>query len=213
MVLERYRVGWDEALLPAARGMQRMGLTPNALTMVSLLFAVLGAVAFAFADRDRLWLLVLGSAAVAVTGVLDGLDGRLARLMETASKRGDYLDHVVDRYSDLAILVGLALSPLGSLTWGLLAVVGTTLTSYMGTQAQALGLGRNYGGWLGRADRIVILVAVPVLAYLAAAWLGLSWPDAWSPLTLMLAYFAIMGNVTALQRFWAGWRALDGRKE
>lgn len=207
MVLERYRTGWDAFLLPLARGMRVIGLTPNMLTVVSLLFAVAAAVAFALATADRVILLLVGALCVGANAILDGLDGRLARLMNSESKRGDYLDHIVDRYADLSILLGLTLSPLGNETWGLFAIVGTLLTSYMGTQAQALGLGRNYAGLLGRADRLVLLIAVPTLWW-GATWLGLAWPWAMTPVTLMLAYFAIVGNLTAVQRFWSGWRQL-----
>ncbi|HEX2021375.1 MAG TPA: CDP-alcohol phosphatidyltransferase family protein [Candidatus Thermoplasmatota archaeon] len=207
MVLDRYRSGWESTLSPVAARFHRWGVTPNALTVASFLFAVAAGVAFLFAREDRLHLLLAGAVCVSINAVLDGLDGRLARLANAESRRGDYLDHVLDRYSDAAILVGLTLSPMGSHTWGVLAIAGTFLTSYMGTQAQALGLGRNYGGWLGRADRLVILLAVPALVSLASL-VGLSWPWTPGPLVWMLVYLAVVGHLTALQRFWAGWRAL-----
>lgn len=207
MVLERYRAGWESTLHPAARTAQRFGITPDMLTVTSFVFAIVAAIFFALAAPGRELYLFVGAAAVSINAILDGLDGRLARLTGTSSKRGDYLDHVVDRYSDAAILLGLALSPLGDLVWGLFALAGTFLTSYMGTQAQALGLGRNYGGWLGRADRLVILITVPVLTY-AAHLAGLALPWGLQPIVLTLGYFAIAGNVTALQRFWNGWKQL-----
>ncbi len=208
MVLERYRGGWEASLTPIAAGLNRAGLTPNMLTIASLFFAFFAAFAFAFADANRMGLLFLGAVFVSINAILDGLDGKLARITKTSNPRGDYLDHVIDRYSDVAILAGLALSPLADVRWGLLAIVGTFLTSYMGTQAQALGLGRNYGGWLGRADRLVMLIAIPVIAY-GAHFFGIFVPV--SLLTLMLAYFAIVGNITALQRFWSGWKQLDDK--
>lgn len=211
MVLERYRSGWENTLSPAAVALRRWGVTPNAITGVSFLFAVAAAVAFFLANRDRVWLLAVASAAVAMNAILDGLDGRLARLTNTQTVRGDYLDHVVDRYSDIVILAGLAFSPLGDLRWGFFAIVGTLLTSYMGTQAQALGLGRMYAGWLGRADRLVILLSVPALMY-GAELIAVPIPWQYNPLVLMLAYFAVVGNLTALQRFWSGWRTLSARK-
>ncbi|HET6403309.1 MAG TPA: CDP-alcohol phosphatidyltransferase family protein [Candidatus Thermoplasmatota archaeon] len=204
MVLERYRAGWEATLLAPARTAQRLGITPDVLTIASFVFALGAAVCFALADAASLWLLLVGAALVCVNAVLDGLDGRLARLTNTSSRRGDYLDHVVDRYSDAVILLGLALSPLGSLEWGLFALAGTFLTSYMGTQAQALGLGRNYAGWLGRADRLAILIVVPALV----AVTGQVGFGPVSFIVAMLAYFAILGNITALQRFWSGWRQL-----
>lgn len=208
MVLERYRSGWEATLAPAARSLRRWGVTPNTITAASFLFAILAAAAFLLATRERLWMLLVASAAISVNAILDGLDGRLARLTNTTSVKGDYLDHVVDRYSDIVILAGLAFSPLGDVRWGFFAIVGTLLTSYMGTQAQALGLGRMYAGFLGRADRLVILLAVPALVFLVDL-AGVAVPWQWNPLVLMLAYFAIVGNLTAVQRFWSGWRALD----
>lgn len=207
MVLERYRAGWESTLHPAARTAQRLGITPDLLTVASFIFAIAAAILFALAAPGQEIYLLLGAAAVGANAILDGLDGRLARLTNSSSKRGDYLDHVVDRYSDAAILLGLALSPYGSLVWGLFALAGTFLTSYMGTQAQALGLGRNYAGWLGRADRLAILITVPILMW-GAHWLGITIPYGIMPIVWMLGYFAIMGNVTALQRFWSGWKQL-----
>src|SRR5439155_24949639 len=204
MVLERYRKGWDAQLAPVALRLHHWGVTPNVITLTSLAFALAAALAFGLADASREWLFLVGAAAVAINAILDGLDGRVARLTNTATKRGDYLDHVVDRYADVAILLGLALSPLGNLLWGLFAIVGTLLTSYMGTQAQALGLGRDYGGMLGRADRLVLLMTIPTLTFLAAL-AGVALPI--DLVLAMLVYFAIVGNITALQRFWRSWRA------
>lgn len=207
-MLERYRSGWETTLGPAAHRLKRWGVTPNTVTAISFVFALAAAVAFFLATRDALWLLLVASACVSVNAILDGLDGRLARLTNTSSPKGDYLDHIVDRYSDVAILAGLALSPLGDLRWGLFAIIGTLLTSYMGTQAQAMGLGRMYAGFLGRADRLVILLAVPALVWLASI-AGFAIPWQYNPIVFMLAYFAIVGNLTAVQRFVSGWRALD----
>lgn len=207
MVLERYRSGWDAYLAPLAHRMKRVGVTPNIISVAGLFFAIAAAVAFAVAAEARIWLLVAGAALVGVNAILDGLDGNLARLTNTESRRGDYLDHVIDRYADVAILAGIALSPLADIRWGLFAIIGTFLTSYMGTQAQALGLGRNYSGWLGRADRMVLLIATPVVLFLAYES-GIGMPHAQHLLTAMLVYFAVVGNITALQRFWAGWKAL-----
>lgn len=207
MVLERYRTGWDAGLAPLAVRLHRLGLTPNVVTLLSFPFAVLAAAAFYLADGAASWLLLLGALGVSANAILDGLDGKLARITNTQSRKGDYLDHVIDRYSDTVILVGLALSPMGDLRWGIVALVGTFLTSYMGTQAQALGLGRNYAGFLGRADRLVILIAVPTLVFLGA-WLGFVLPAGLNPIVWMLVYFGIAGNLTALQRFWSGWKGL-----
>jgi archaetidylinositol phosphate synthase len=80
------------------------------------------------------------------------------------------------------------------------------MTSYLGTQAQAVGLDRVYGGLVGRADRLVIVVAVTLLVPVL--------PDGLTMLSLgavgwLLVFFAVVGHFTALQRFYYSMRALD----
>jgi archaetidylinositol phosphate synthase len=204
VVLERGRAFGEPWLLRLARGAAALKLTPNGLTAVSL--------ALAFTAGALLWLgqapapayLALGGLLVLASALLDAVDGRLARLQGTATKRGDYLDHVTDRYADLAILLGIGLAPGFDLRITLFAVIGTMLTSYMGTQAQAVGVGRDYKGVMTRADRLVLLGTVPLLqaALPSLAWMGLG------PLALLLLAIGALGNLTALQRFLAGWREL-----
>jgi archaetidylinositol phosphate synthase len=84
------------------------------------------------------------------------------------------------------------------------------LASYMGTQAQALGLGRDYRGILGRADRLALLIVIPIVQYilmsldvdLAVDILG------YSLIGWMMLYFGIAGNITAVQRAHAIWKTL-----
>ena len=209
MVLERYRDGFQGFLTPLARGALAVGLTADGVTLLSLAVAIAAGIAYALGSASAPWLLVLGGSLAGANAFLDGIDGRMARLSGSAGRRGDYLDHVVDRYADVALLVGLALSAAGHPVLGLFALVGTLLTSYMGTQSQALGLGRNYAGLLGRAERTILVAAVPGLEAIRIL-LGLPWPLAWNPIWIMLAYVAVAGNITAVQRFWSGWRELAG---
>ena len=82
----------------------------------------------------------------------------------------------------------------------------------MGTQAQAVGLRRNYAGLLGRADRMVLMLIIPVADWV---WFRQGYATPWtrigfeSLLEIMLAYFAIMGLLTTLQRFVGGLRGFD----
>jgi len=143
-------------------------------------------------------------------GLFDVVDGDVARKTGRASPRGDLLDHVLDRYADVAILLGIAASGFANPLLALLALVSLLLTSYMGTQAQAVGLGRQYGGLLSRADRLVVLAFVTFLEF---DW-SLPWPWAptapWSRLSLAgygftvidlsLVAFVLVGQVTAVSR-------------
>jgi archaetidylinositol phosphate synthase len=147
---------------------------------------------------------------VLVSGFFDALDGKVARISSKASKRGDFVDHVIDRYSDAIILGAIAISARCEMSFGLFAVIGVLLTSYMGTQAQALGLGREYRGILGRADRIAVLVVFSLIQYV----LEISNSDlasdifGYSIISWMMVYFGLAGNATALQRAWKIWKSL-----
>ena len=172
-----------------------------------MLFAILAGVLYVL--KGSHWLL-LAAIMVLVSGIFDALDGKVARISKKASKRGDFVDHVIDRYSDAIILGAIAVSFRCEVSFGLFAVIGVLLASYMGTQAQALGLGREYRGILGRADRIAVLVIVSLIQY------GLELGDSslasdifdYTLMSWMMVYFGLAGNITALQRARLIWKSL-----
>ena len=207
MVLDSYRHLADAVLDPIAR---RLGhVSPNTLTWAALVCAAVAGISFLFRGGVPL---VVGALFVFLNALLDALDGKVAKMTGRASRRGDFLDHVLDRYADVLMLGGLAIGPYCPVWLGLLALIGVLLTSYMGTQAQAVGAGRDYGGILGRADRLVILV---IAALLQAGLdpnsirdLGID-PLRYSFLGWAMALFAVLGNVTAIQRAVSTWRHLS----
>jgi archaetidylinositol phosphate synthase len=205
MVLDNYRTTLDWWLVPLAKAFRRVH--PDVFTWLSLIAAALGGLAFWLSDSTEVGLRLLLAAwgCVLLNSVLDLLDGKVAKLTGRATLRGDYLDHAIDRFSDVLLLAGLAFSPWVRLEFGTLALVATLLTSYMGTQAQAVGLKRNYAGLLGRADRMVLLLVVPLAQWL---WVVRDYPVPWfeSLLEATVAYFAFMGLLTTVQRFIAGLR-------
>ncbi len=213
MVLDNYRTTLDWWLVPLAKAFRRVN--PDVFTWISLALAVLGGIAF-WKSNDSpagLWLLLVAWACVLLNSVFDLLDGKIAKLTGKATIRGDYLDHSIDRFSDTAFLLGIAFSSWVRIEIGLIALVGTLLTSYMGTQAQAVGLKRNYAGLLGRADRMVLMLIVPLAQWL---WTLQGYATPWEPrllslLEIMIAYFALMGILTTTQRFVSGLRGFDAQ--
>jgi archaetidylinositol phosphate synthase len=150
------------------------------------------------------------AALVFLSGVFDVVDGEVARHTQRSSLRGDFLDHVFDRYADLFLVIGIGVSGFANPVLALFALVSILLTSYMGTQAQAVGAGRMYRGFLSRADRLVVLAIVTFLEF---DW-SLPWP--WAPsapwqhfhalgftftvIDVGFLYFVIAGQWTALSR-------------
>ena len=146
---------------------------------------------------------VAGAILVFLNGWLDLVDGALARREGIASDGGDFLDHVLDRYADIVVIAGFTVG-VDAYALGFLAVTGVLMTSYLGTQIQAVGIGREYGGLVGRADRLALMGVVGGVAAIHAAPIvaGLSVVE------LLLAVLAVVGHLTALQRFRGAWADL-----
>lgn len=149
MTLDQYRSVADRLLGPWVRAAAKIGLSPDQVSVLA--FGVAVAAAGAFAVGEPVFYLV-GALCVLLNGWLDLVDGALARHLEVSSDGGDLLDHVLDRYADIAVIAGFTVG-IESYALGFAAVTGVLMTSYMGTQIQAVGIGREYGGLLGRADR------------------------------------------------------------
>ena len=87
-----------------------------------------------------------------------------------------------------------------------------SLTSYMGTQAQAIGAPRLYAGLLGRADRVVLSTLFPLIQFVSIVAFDVTCLDVFgiqiSWMEIMMLWFAVVGNVTAIQRAIITWRNL-----
>jgi archaetidylinositol phosphate synthase len=198
MTLDQYRSHAKVYIDPLVAVAIRCRLTPNFFTIAALLASA--AAGLLFFLRMELW----GIVAVALNAFCDAMDGAVAREMKIQSKRGDFLDHAVDRYADIFIITGIFAG--GMVPWpvGVFALTGVLMASYLGTQAQAVGVGRYYGGILGRADRLVMIMVVGVIDLLVPmSFYGLSW------IGWMLVLFGVFGHFTAFQRFAYVWAKVE----
>ena len=201
MVADDYRDLVTKILMPLANVIP---LGPMGISLLSLITALTAGYSFYVGDLDsnKLYLLI-GSLMVFLTAVFDALDGIVARERNLSSKRGDLVDHTLDRVADIIIVGGIALGPLVEITIGFSAIIGILMLSYMGTQAQAVGAGREYAGLLGRADRLVVLAIVPVIQYFDHGYQDMNY------MTLMCYTFAIVCTLSAIYRFQRIWNELE----
>ncbi len=220
MVLDEYRSTGDKYLMPWAKHF--IGFSPNTLTWIALAFAALAGLCLALADRfsyqamfveDKkvYFLLLFGGSFIFTNGFFDAIDGKVARLTNRVTKRGDFLDHATDRYADLFILGGMMISVYCNVLIGALAIIAVMLTSYMGTQAQAMGVGRDYGGILGRADRMAILIFAPMVQFIVMFFFEdgrLPFLFNLSIFEIVMIWFIIAGNATAIHRGIRSWNEL-----
>ena len=199
VVADDYRDFGTKILTPLAK---RIPIGPMGISFLSLLTAIGAGYSFYMADLENTNWLLIGALMVFLTAVLDALDGMVARMREISSRRGDLIDHTLDRVADVIIVGGIALGPLVEITVGFAAIIGILMLSYMGTQAQAVGAGREYAGLLGRADRLVVLIMVPIIQYFSEGY------QDWNYMTLMCYVFAIVCTLSAFYRFKKIWTEL-----
>jgi CDP-diacylglycerol---glycerol-3-phosphate 3-phosphatidyltransferase len=162
----------------------RLGLTPNAMTMLGLLGNTVGAY---FLARGEM---LTGGLFVLLMTPIDALDGTMARLRGESTDFGAFVDSVSDRYSELIIYGGLLYHFLdhGEPVGGLLvfgAAAGSVLVSYVKARAEGLGYEAKVG-LLTRVERYIVLA--PSLVF--------------NQLYIGLGIIAVLANITALQRIW-----------
>lgn len=174
----------------------RTGIPPNAVTTLSVLLATGSGVALA-AGRFTLggWLYIFA-------GICDFLDGRLARQRGESSLQGAALDSILDRYSDAAVLVGLAWYYRDSwvLIAVLLAIVGSSLVPYIRARGEAAGIQVTVG-LMQRAERIVYLGAAVAFSPILEVLLDPQNPRPVHRLAVWgVLLLAVSTQITALQR-------------
>jgi CDP-diacylglycerol---glycerol-3-phosphate 3-phosphatidyltransferase len=178
------RLWFKWVLDPLGGFFNRLGLTPNMVTMLGLAGNTVGAY---FLARGEM---LTGGLLVLLMTPVDALDGTMARLRGESSDFGAFVDSVSDRYSELIIYGGLLYhfldqgEPLGGiLVFG--AAAGSVLVSYVKARAEGLGYQAKVG-LLTRVERYLVLA--PSLVF--------------NQLYLGLGIIAIFANITALQRIW-----------
>ena len=181
-MLGHYKTPLHRLFDPVARLLFRARLRPNHLTVAGLGVSI--AAAYVLSMGRLRW----GAVLLAVAGLFDFFDGAVARLAGSDSDYGAFLDSVVDRYSDLAVLLGILVyyetrgDTTGSIAT-MATLAGTFMVSYTKARAQSIGL-RCEVGIMERPERLITLIA-------GATFLVLT------PIMVLLA---VLTNVTAVQR-------------
>nr|MEE4268577.1 CDP-alcohol phosphatidyltransferase family protein [Candidatus Krumholzibacteria bacterium] len=182
MDFAQFKKDFRDRLRPLILALDTMGLTPLAVSLIGLVITALSGWIIATGA------LFLGALVFLIGSGFDMLDGDLARLQGTVSRRGAFLDSCFDRLGEAFLFAGLtwyfAGLPRGEGQLALLLITGTVVgsltTSYV--RARAEGVGETcFVGFLQRTERVILLTAglllgrwalVPVLGFLAIATLA-----------------------------------------
>lgn len=159
-----------------ARGFIRLGISPNVISVLAFLLGLCATILLLLFH-----LYVIYGLLVFCAGVLDGVDGEVARLTKQMSVTGGFLDSMLDRIVDVIVLFPFLWLPnplpqFGPTVWWVtLAITGSLLVSYARSRAQAAGVTDTDVGLAARSERLFILVVTSLLVvvYPAFPYLGL----------------------------------------
>jgi CDP-diacylglycerol--glycerol-3-phosphate 3-phosphatidyltransferase len=191
-VLNRHARGFFTRLFtPLARWLLKIGVSPDAITIVGTAGVVIGALVFY--PLGQLWWGTLFITAFVFSDVVDGI---MARIEDSGGRWGNFLDSTLDRIADGALFAGLAIwfftgggnSAIG--IGALLCLVLGMVVSYVRAKAESLGFTANVG-IAERAERLVSVLVV-------TGFTGLGLPDI--VLLVTLAVLAAASTVTVVQR-------------
>jgi phosphatidylglycerophosphate synthase len=162
---------------PAVRACVCLGIHPDAVSYGSIVAAAAAALCF-WQGGKHLWLLLPAAGFCYVRLWLNMLDGMVALASGKASPRGELVNELPDRISDVIIFIGVAHSGLCHPLSGYWAAIFALLTAYVGTLGQAIAGHREFGGLMAKPWRMVALHAGAWLL-LADRW-GLNWSHSWT---------------------------------
>ena len=170
------------------KGLSRFRVSPNLLTFIGLLINIFASVLFAKGFFFWAGLVVI------FAGIFDIVDGEVARLTQRVTKFGAFFDSVIDRYSDLLLLLGLMLwygkmDRMFYVALTGLVLIGSVMTSYTRARAESL-IPQCKVGFLERPERIVLMIIGALSGRMSA----------------VLWVMAILSNWTVFQRIWYTWR-------
>jgi CDP-diacylglycerol--glycerol-3-phosphate 3-phosphatidyltransferase len=198
----------------------KLGITPNFVTLVGLFLNICVAIVLIcgaeFRTRNDHSIVGWAGALILFAGLMDMIDGRLARVGKMSSKYGALYDSVLDRYSEMFMFLGICYYLVAhhyflSSIFAFIAMIGSIMVSYTRSRAEGLGITMSDVGFMQRPERILLIGISGIVCGVMSEVLGnefrftidgFPYPiiENISFFTFPLVILAILANVTAIKR-------------
>ncbi|MGZ3934623.1 MAG: CDP-alcohol phosphatidyltransferase family protein [Flavisolibacter sp.] len=226
----KLQLGIYRIIDPFVRLLIKIGLTPNAVTVIGFILNIGVAAVFVVGaektNRGDLSYVGWAGALILFAGLFDMLDGQVARLGKMSSSFGALLDSVLDRYSELFMFLGICYYLIShhyfiSSLFAFIGLIGSMMVSYTRARAEGLGI-ECKGGLMQRPERIVLVGTAALLCGIIAKYIGGDYKlfvrgiryhvfETMSIFTLPITVLAILTNLTAFRRLMDAKAALDAK--
>lgn len=156
---------FQQVLRPVENILVRLKVHPTYINLFGLLSSFAAALLI-YSSPQNLWLLLLVPLSANIRTACNALDGLVARRLKVADDFGEVLNEFIDRVSDAAIFTSILLLSSTNTNLALVAVVTILLNSYLSILSKAAGGSRQYGGVMGKADRMIYISIAAVIIYI-----------------------------------------------
>jgi CDP-diacylglycerol--glycerol-3-phosphate 3-phosphatidyltransferase len=158
--------GFQKILTPLTKLLINNKVSPTIINLAGLTLSLIAGVIFYLSSND-LNLLILIPFLTFFRTAFNALDGLVARGMNLKNQGfGEVLNEYLDRLSDSAIFIGLSFTTYTNTVLGLLTLITILLNSYLSILSKAAGGTRQYGGFMGKADRMIYISVASILTVL-----------------------------------------------
>ena len=162
-VLNNLRESLRPALEKVGKGFAATGLSPNFWTVVGLIIALASAVVYGMGMEFGL---IIGGILLLVSGFFDMVDGQVARVTGKTSKKGEYLDSMFDKISEVAIFLGILVGGYAEPYLVLLAITLSLLVSYARAKSDLINIKLQGIGIGERAERLLVIAIIGIFGFM-----------------------------------------------
>jgi len=162
-VLNNLRESLRPGLEKIGKGFAATGLSPNFWTVVGLIIALASAVVYGMGMEFGL---IIGGILLLVSGFFDMVDGQVARVTGKTSKKGEYLDSMFDKISEVAIFLGILVGGYAEPYLVLLAITLSLLVSYARAKSDLINIKLQGIGIGERAERLLVIAIVGIIGFM-----------------------------------------------
>ena len=144
------------------------GLSPNTFSLIGFVITIISAIIFGINTLKldpTINFSAIGSLLLLAGGFFDVIDGSVAKITKTTSRKGAFIDSTLDKISETIIFLGIAIGELANPILCLVAVSSSLLVSYTRSRAETLGIDLSGVGFGERAERILILAVMGLLPF------------------------------------------------
>lgn len=212
---------------PLIQLMVKLGVTPNMVTGLGLIINIVAAIVLINgaenSARDDHGTLAWAGFIILLGGLMDMIDGRLARITESSSDYGALFDSVLDRYSEMIMFLGICYYFIShdyfySSLFAFIAMIGSVMVSYTRARAEGLGIDASVG-IMQRPERVLIIgvsswaCGLVSNAYGSAVLIeALPLFETISIFTIPMLILAVMANITAIRRLVYAKNQIENKK-